>query len=174
MMRVFAIAALAVVACLGLVACLARSSEADPLRAAVFGFELDDTSLQGEKGGSRPDEQARLHRLDDQLRTLLAKSGEYTPIDITAIEPEANSRKLRTCDGCEAGMAAKAGAQVAVIGWVQKVSNLILNINVVIRDAATGKILRAGSVDIRGNTDETWSRGLSYLVANRLLATPAQ
>ncbi|MBN8905695.1 MAG: DUF2380 domain-containing protein, partial [Rhodospirillales bacterium] len=25
-------------------------------------------------------------------------------------------------------------------------------------------------VDIRGNTDETWSRGLRYLVQNRLLS----
>jgi Protein of unknown function (DUF2380) len=174
MMRVFAIAALTSLACVALIASLSRPSQADPLRAALFRFELDDTSLQGEKGGSRPDEQARLRRLDDQLRTLLARSGEYTPIDISAVEPEANGRKLRTCDGCEAGMAAKAGAQVSVIGWVQKVSNLILNINAVIRDAATGKVLRAGSVDIRGNTDEAWSRGLSYLVANRLLAAPAQ
>ena len=67
------------------------------------------------------------------------------------------------CGGCEAALATKVGAQVAVIGWVQKVSNLILNINVVIRDASSGAVLHAGSVDIRGNTDE-------FLVTRALLS----
>jgi hypothetical protein len=64
------------------------------------------------------------------------------------------------------------GAQLVVIPWVQKVSNLILNINVTILDAATGRVVAGGSVDIRGNTDESWSRGLSYLARERLLAAP--
>ncbi len=53
-------------------------------------------------------------------------------------------------------------------GWVQKVSNLILNINLVIEDAQTGKVLRADSVDIRSNTDNSWSRGLRFLLNERL------
>ena len=64
--------------------------------------------------------------------------------------------------------ARKAGAKISVTGWVQKVSNLILNINLVARDVATGRIIGAGSVDIRGNTDESWSRGLTYLLRDRL------
>jgi hypothetical protein len=51
---------------------------------------------------------------------------------------------------------------------VQKVSNLILNITLVVRDVGTGQVINAGSVDLRGNTDESWSRGLSYLLRNRL------
>ena len=53
---------------------------------------------------------------------------------------------------------------MSLIGWVQKVSNLILNINIQIEDAATGAVLLNKSVDLRGNTDETWRRGVSYLV----------
>jgi len=51
---------------------------------------------------------------------------------------------------------------------VQKVSNLILNVNLVVEDVATGKTLRADSVDIRGNTDESWTRGLRYLLNERM------
>ena len=51
---------------------------------------------------------------------------------------------------------------------MQKVSNLILNVNLVIEDAATGRVLHAESVDIRGNTDESWSRGLRYLLNERM------
>jgi hypothetical protein len=146
----------------------ARTGAAAPVRAAIFEFELYDTSLEGGTGSARTDEQARLHRLDEQLRELLIRSGAYTPVDTGPVEQGARAQTLRTCDGCETALARKVDAQVAVIGWVQKVSNLILNINAVIRDVATGKVLRAGSVDIRGNTDESWSRGLSYLVRNRL------
>ena len=71
-------------------------------------------------------------------------------------------------------MARELGADLAVTGFVQKVSNLILNINVIIRDARDGQALRGGSVDIRGNTDESWGRGISYLVRNRLFDPPLQ
>jgi hypothetical protein len=44
------------------------------------------------------------------------------------------------------------------------VSNLILNINLYIEDERTGKLQFVKSVDIRGNTDESWRRGLNYLL----------
>ena len=55
---------------------------------------------------------------------------------------------------------------------VQKVSDLILNINVYMADVATGKLAFVHSVDIRGDTDESWTRGLTYLVKNYLLPAP--
>jgi Protein of unknown function (DUF2380) len=39
-----------------------------------------------------------------------------------------------------------------------------------VRDADTGKLVAGMSVDMRGNTQESWSRALNYLVVNRLLA----
>jgi len=88
---------------------------------------------------------------------------------VTAARGElANVASIRGCNGCELEMARKAGAQLAAYGWVQKVSNLILNVNLVIEDVSTGQKLRADSVDIRGNTDESWQRGLKYLIDERL------
>ncbi len=84
------------------------------------------------------------------------------------VADQARRMDMRTCNGCDVDLARKAGARISVTGWVQKVSNLILNINLVARDVATGQVIGAGSVDIRGNTDESWSRGLSYLMRNRL------
>ena len=49
---------------------------------------------------------------------------------------------------------------------MQKVSNLILNINLQLRDVATGKLVQAASTDIRGNTDESWEHGIRYLIKN--------
>jgi hypothetical protein len=138
--------------------------------AAVFAFELDDTSLQGEMRGLDAGDLARLARLDQQLREALAQSGRYAPM---AVPTGPNVPSWWTCDGCEVDPARKAGAKVSVIGWVQKVSNLILNINIVMRDVTTGQRIAAGSVDIRGDTDESWARGLSYLLRNRILDSPS-
>jgi Protein of unknown function (DUF2380) len=54
----------------------------------------------------------------------------------------------------------------------QKVSNLILNINVYMEDARAGKLQFVKSVDIRGNSDETWRRGLDYLLRHYLFGEP--
>jgi hypothetical protein len=143
-------------------------------RTAIFPFMLDDTSLQGEMQGARADEQARLGRLDTQLRGLLVESGRCVPVDIAPVAAEARASDLRFCSACATDMAQRLGAELVVIPWVQKVSNLILNINVTILDAASGRVVAGGSVDIRGNTDESWSRGLSYLGRERLLAAPWQ
>lgn len=139
---------------------------AEAQRAAVFPFELFDTSLNGAHGGS----QERLKLIDGELRDLLAKSGRYEPVPLSpaAVKATAALPDLRTCDGCETPIARELGADVSVVGWVQKVSELILNINLVIRDAKNGAVLEAGSVDIRGDNDESWSRGVAYLLRNRL------
>ena len=145
------------------------AAHADAAKAAVFDFELDDTSLQGEMRGRDSGDIARLARLDTQLRDALTGSGRFTPV---AVATGAAEPSWWTCDGCEVEPARKAGAAVSVVGWVQKVSNLILNINVVVRDTSSGQTIAAGSVDIRGDTDESWTRGLSYLMRNRILGTP--
>src|SRR5258708_12263860 len=48
------------------------SVHTDPLKAAVFDFELLDTSLQGEVNGPQVDEQRRLKYVTEQLRKALA------------------------------------------------------------------------------------------------------
>jgi hypothetical protein len=56
------------------------------------------------------------------------------------------------------------GLRAEQAGWVQKVTDLILNINIQIEDTASGAVLLNDSVDLRGNTDESWRRGISYIV----------
>jgi hypothetical protein len=48
---------------------------------------------------------------------------------------------------------------------VQKVSNLILNINIAVRDA--GRFLAGARADARGNSQESRSRALDYRAPNR-------
>ncbi len=142
---------------------------ASPPRVAIFDFELVDTSLEGSINGPRADEQARLKRLGPQLRKKLSESGKFQVVDIAPVEKEALASNLQACGGCDVSMAKKLGADLSMTGTVQKVSNLILNINIYIHDVETGKLITSMSADFRGNTDESWSRALDYLIRNRLL-----
>ena len=144
----------------------ARAADLTPPRLAALPFTLINTS----PAASTPEELARLHRLDSQLQQEL--TGRFSLVDIApAAGHLARIDSIRGCNGCELDIAQSLGAKQVAYGWVQKVSNLILNLNLVFEDATTGQILRAGSVDIRGNTDESWTRGLRYLIAEQLFRT---
>ena len=130
---------------------------------AVFEFALTNTSL----AASTPEELARLQRLDQQLRNGLRDRFEL--VDVGPVRDRlAGVDSIRGCNGCELDLARQLGAQQVAYGWVQKVSNLILNVNLVVEDVSSGRTLRAESVDIRSNTDESWTRGLRYLLNERM------
>jgi hypothetical protein len=149
---------------------MSAPAQAEQMKVAVFDFELIDTSLQGEVDGPRKDEQARLARAADQLRHALNESGRFLVLDIAPVTVAAHNSNLQACGGCDTKLAEKLGADVAVTGVVQKVSNLILNMNISLRDVHSGKPIAIMSADLRGNTDESWTRTMDWLVRNRLLA----
>jgi hypothetical protein len=128
-------------------------------KTLVFNFYFDNTSPEA----ILPAETARINAISDALRKALQNSKHYEVISGSAT-PLTSLPNYSTCTNDQRAAAQKAGAALAVCGWVQKVSNLILNLNLVIEDVKTGKTLRGGSVDIRGNTDESWDRGLRYLL----------
>lgn len=146
------------------------ASAAEPARLALFDFELIDTSLQGEMEGIDPADQARLHMIEAELRRRLEESGRFELVDTAPVADQIDAAGvLWSCNGCEVAIARRLDAELALVGWVQKVSNLILNLNVVMRDTASRDQVFASSVDIRGNTDESWQHGIRYLLENRLL-----
>jgi hypothetical protein len=136
-------------------------------RVAFFGFQLINTSLQS----TTAEEKARIRMLDDAFRKKLDASGRFkiVPIPSDVLQEVAAAPEISNCNGCERDFAIKAGADWAAWGTVQKVSNLILNINVYIEDARQKKMEFVKSVDIRGNTDESWQRGLDYMLRHYLL-----
>ena len=144
-----------------------------PVRLAIFGFDWQDTSQEGElRGTVRDDEARRLREIAETMRAMMGAK-RYEIVDLTpARDRIEKAHPLTKCNGCDADIARDLGADLAIIGHGQKVSNLILNINVSVRDVESGAVLRTASVDIRGNTDESWARGVSYMVRNRLLDPP--
>lgn len=142
----------------------------DSPRVAFLGFAILNTSLEPTK----PEEEARLRMLENLLREKLDASGRFTLVRIPPDLQQEITRgpEIRDCNGCERGYARKAGADWAAWGTVQKVSNLILNINLYMEDAQSGKLEFVKSVDIRGNTDESWRHGLDYMLRHYLFGEP--
>lgn len=135
---------------------------------AFLGLHMLDTSLQTTELGIDPAEEARLTLLEGIVSERFAEEG-FELLDLAPIASDldrvVNPAK---CYGCDTRMATELGADYALVGEVQKVSNLILTINLQLRDAATGDLVKGGVVDIRGNTDESWARGMRYILKNRI------
>ena len=155
---------------LSVLASLVPLHAAEPLKLAVFDFEMIDTSLPGQFYGPRADEHDRLLRVGDLVRKELGKSGKFEIVDIAPVNAAAHQSNLQACGGCDLKLAQQLDADLDITGVVQKVSNLILNINVYLRDVHTGRLVTAVNADMRGNTDESWSRATRYLIRERLLA----
>src|SRR5215210_4026487 len=152
--------------------CRGTSGAAEPLKAAVFDLELVDTSQESERG-ERADQTARIALASAELRRLLSESGQLQVVDLAPQAARIRDKSpLSKCSGCVEDLAREAGAELAVSGIVQKTSNLILSFAVEVKEVQSGRTIRAGQVDIRGNTDETWLRGVRWIVKNRLVAEP--
>ena len=142
---------------------------APPLKsAAVMEFELIDDMREFERAEVLNAETRRLALISDELRRELTERALYRVVDnapaADVIAHFKSLQELRQCNGCEVEIGKVLGADVVLVGWVQKVSNLILNINLQARDARTGAVLYVHSVDLRSNNDTSWLRGIHYIV----------
>ena len=168
----------AVVAGLAVLAALAVSSgapatqaasTAHPVNVAFLGVEfLNDNEMYEPTSAA---EWARVKNVEDIFTAKLAKAGEFNfiPVSNEVRTKIAKGQSLGACGGCEIEYGKQLKAER--IAWirVQKVSNLILNMNVYMADVATSKMTFVRSVDIRGNTDDSWSIGMNWLIKHYMM-----
>jgi len=152
-----------------LLAALTTAASAAPLRTAFLPFILEDTSLPSPQSKPHPADLARLRLVDQVVEQSLVRSGEYIPVDLKPIAAQIAENDLVGCSDCAVSLGRQIGAQAVVTGWVQKVSDLIINMTIVIRSVGTGKIIAGGNASLRGDTDIAWTRAAAWLVAHRLL-----
>lgn len=145
---------------------VAAATTPAPLKTiAIMDFELLDQTGDTTKDVAQ---KARLQLVDSLLRSQFTEHQLYRVADSTpavAMITDFNNRfALHDCNGCDVDIGNALHVDRVLTAWVQKVSNLILNINIQIRDVKTGLVVLNKSVDIRGNTDESWTRGIRYMV----------
>ena len=144
-----------------------QDAPATALRSiVVLDFELVDD--QGNPL-TKAAQEVRLRNAGMQLQRELAERQLYRVIDpapTASLQRELRLQQefLYRCDDCAAQGGRLAGADLVMQTWVQKVSELILNLNVQIYDVGAGNVVFTKSVDMRGNDDVSWTRGVRYLV----------
>ncbi len=133
---------------------------------AVLDFELvDDHPNPATKEATR----ARLVQATAQLQEELQARGLYRVADAAPsrdLQTELRSQQafLYRCDDCAYQVGRLLGTDLVMTTWVQKVSELILNMNIEIHDVKARKVALSKSIDMRSNDDVSWKRGVSYLV----------
>lgn len=131
-------------------------------------FELIDDMRDYERPEVKDAQIRRIGLISDVLRQELRQRGMYRIADNSAaaslISGLRAQQELRDCNGCEIDIGKALGADVIIIGWVQKVSNLILNINIEVKEVSSARTLYVKSVDLRSNSDNSWVRGIRYMV----------
>lgn len=138
-------------------------------KAAVFPFDFRDAQQDGEVVPQySPDDLRRVKLIVEELKNLMAKDGKYAVVDLSSREKEVEAASpFNQCNGCEVPIAKEAGADIAVTGYVDKVSGALINLAIAARDTKTGELTKTMSASINGNTDELWLHGVRYLWRNR-------
>ena len=143
------------------------SAAAGPLKSlVVVDFELvDDQNNPLTKAA----QEVRLRNATAQLQRELAERGLYRVVDpapSAALQRTLRAQQefLYRCDDCADQVGRLMGVDLVMVTWVQKVSELILNLNVQIFDVARQQPVFTKSVDMRGNDDVSWNRAVRYLV----------
>lgn len=138
-------------------------------KVAVFEFELQHGDLVPGAPSRKEAEDKRREMISERLRGHLAGSG-FEVVDVTPVAGKVAAANLQACGNCADDFARELGADYAFTGFVYKVSELVLSMSVLVHDAATSRPVAGATVDLRGNTDESWRRAIDYLYRNVLSA----
>ena len=168
-----------VAACLlcaaSLIAFSAGAAMRTPIKLAIFDFELEDFSAGAASTGQTRSDATRLVSVTDEVRQLFAQSGRYYLVDVGDVEAAAaKAHTLRECDGCDAAIALKLGAEQSFVGVVKRISRTEYTVRFQIRDARTGAIVSDADSGLRMGADNSWSRGAARLIKDRILETGDQ
>ncbi|MDI9847983.1 DUF2380 domain-containing protein [Rhodoblastus sp. 17X3] len=149
----------------------AKGSGAQAKKIAVFDFELQDFSGGAGIIAESAEDAEQLRRATQAARKLIAESGRYALVDVaSAADQPAKAHELRQCDGCDAPIALKLGADQSLVGIVTRITRTDYAVTFRLRDAHTGELISVGQTDLRIGANYSWDRGAAWLIEKRLLA----
>ena len=140
---------------MGLVAALLTTTPAMAETVAIFPVKLLDTSFE-------PRDQEGEHAARQQMMAEILASGMEGETTILTTDEVAQTCAPETVD-CLLQVARDAGADHALFVGVQKVSSLIIEMNVALVDAADGATVQTGELNFRGDNDNSWRRAAEYV-----------
>ena len=142
-----------------------------PIKIAVFDFELEDFSAAGVAVAGANDAKY-LAGATQEAKRMLADSGRYSIVDTAGADlAAAQGHGLRNCRGCDAAIAAKLGADQDMVGVVTKISMTEYTVTAQISDVRTGAVIETFTTGLRMGAGYSWVRGVTWLMKNRVLAS---
>lgn len=149
--------------------CLLAAPALAAQKTVVFPFDMRDAQQEGEMVPQYQEEDLRrLKLVADELKALMTKDGRYEIVDIAPVAAEVEKAlPFSRCDGCDKEIGEKIGADLVVTGFVDKLSDALISLQLFAKDVKTGKMTKTMSAEIRGNTDELWLHGIRWLWRNR-------
>ena len=143
----------------------------EPIKIAVFDFELEDFSAAGVTAAG-PNETKYLAQATEEAKRMLAESGRYSIVDTAGADlAAAQGHGLRNCRGCDAAIAAKLGADQDMIGVITKISMTEYTVTVQVSDVQKGAPSKTFTTGLRIGAGYSWVRGVTWLMKNRVLAS---
>jgi len=145
------------------------AAAAEPIKIAVFEFELNDAS--GGSGIIAQDaaDTEHLKKATEDVRRLLLASGRYSIVDAGAAA-DVPQRGIQHCNGCEAGLADKIGADQSMAGVVTRVARIVYTVQVVIRDAKSRALVSNSFSGGQLGANDAWPHGVKRLLKNQILS----
>jgi Protein of unknown function (DUF2380) len=154
---------------------LAAGSAPKPaVKLAVFNFELEDFSPGAAITAGSAEDATQLGRVTDEVRRLISQSKRYSLVDVSGADAEAAKGPLKDCNGCDAAIALKLGADQSMVGIVTRITRTDYAVTYKIRDARTGALISVEQSDLRVGADYSWNRGAASLIKSRLLKDEEQ
>ena len=105
---------------------------------------------------------------------MLTASGRFSVVDTGSVAGEvAAAGGILRCDGCDGPLARKLGADQSVAGFVTRVSRAEYTVQILVKDAQTGKVISNNFSGLRMGANYSWPRGVKSLM-NRMLPKPGE
>lgn len=147
---------------------------AGPVKIAVFDFELSDRSAGGGVVGQDAVDAENLRAATALAREMLASSGRYAVVGTDkAGAAVAAQGGIRSCNGCEAGLAKGLGAEQSMAGLITRVNRTEYTLQLLVRDTQTGAVVSNDFTGLRMGANYAWPRGVRWLMDNRFLTRTA-
>jgi hypothetical protein len=148
-----------------------KAAEPGLVKIAVFDFELDDRSAGRGIIGQDAIDTENLKMSTEEARRMLSVSGRYSIVDASSAADEVISAGgIQHCNGCEGPLAKELGADQSMVGVFTRVSRTEYTLQILVRDTQTGAVVSNASTGLRMGANDSWPRGVKWLMDNRILS----
>ncbi|MES9859868.1 MAG: DUF2380 domain-containing protein [Candidatus Thiodiazotropha sp. LLP2] len=142
-----------------------KTEAAQNEKLVVLPFEIvDNTPMPG--GQER--NQKMLDKITQYIAKNIDKNRFFEVVPQSRVNETVRDAKLgtdiRNCNLCEFDLAESLAGEKVMIGWIYKMSILILTMHIEIKDVATQQTFISKAYDFRGDNEKAWLRAADYML----------